>query len=135
MSSHVFLGVSDFDRALAFYDADGRVGPCPAILRARAAVGGWQPAGGGRPLLIGWPFRWRGASARQWPDAGAGCGLPCQVDAAWRVALAHGGMDEGAPDCAPSITRTITAPYFRDPDGNKLCVVCHPCGARFVHFD
>ena len=48
-----------------------------------------------------------------------------QVDAAWQVALAHGGMDEALPDCVPSITRTITAPTFRDPDGNKLCVVCH----------
>ena len=48
-----------------------------------------------------------------------------QVDAAWRVALAHGGMDEGTPGLRAQYHPDYYGAYFRDPDGNKLCVVCH----------
>lgn len=58
MFSHVFLGVSDFDRALAFYDALMAVlGHARRFCERERPWAGWQPAGGGRPLLlIGRPF-------------------------------------------------------------------------------
>ena len=40
-------------------------------------------------------------------------------------ALAHGGSSEGAPGLRPEYHPHYYAAYFRDPDGNKLCVVCH----------
>ena len=48
-----------------------------------------------------------------------------QVDACHRIALAQGGRDEGAPGLRPRYHPDYYGAYFRDPDGNKLCVVCH----------
>jgi lactoylglutathione lyase len=47
------------------------------------------------------------------------------VDAAHAAALAHGGTCEGPPGLRPAYHEHYYGAYFRDPDGNKLCVVCH----------
>ncbi|MEM7522036.1 MAG: VOC family protein, partial [Pseudomonadota bacterium] len=39
------------------------------------------------------------------------------------AALAHGGMDEGAPGPRPQYSADYFAAYIRDPDGNKLSLV------------
>ena len=44
------------------------------------------------------------------------------VDAAYAKALELGAKDEGAPGIRGSVARGFYAAYFRDPDGNKLCV-------------
>jgi catechol 2,3-dioxygenase-like lactoylglutathione lyase family enzyme len=41
------------------------------------------------------------------------------VDAVYKKALASGATDEGAPGLRGE---TFYGAYFRDPDGNKLCV-------------
>jgi hypothetical protein len=45
------------------------------------------------------------------------------VDAAWRIALAHGGVDEGPPGPRPAYALDYYGAYCRDPEGNKLCFV------------
>ena len=40
-------------------------------------------------------------------------------------ALAHGGSDAGPPALRPAYHVHYYGAYVRDPDGNKLCVVCH----------
>ncbi len=45
------------------------------------------------------------------------------VDAFYIAALANGGTDEGAPGLRP-YHASFYACYVRDPDGNKLSVVC-----------
>jgi catechol 2,3-dioxygenase-like lactoylglutathione lyase family enzyme len=47
------------------------------------------------------------------------------VDRAHALALAHGGSCAGAPGLRPAYHADYYGAYFRDPDGNKLCVVCH----------
>jgi catechol 2,3-dioxygenase-like lactoylglutathione lyase family enzyme len=47
------------------------------------------------------------------------------VDRAYVVALTHGGTLEGAPGLRPEYHAHYYGAYFRDPDGNKLCVACH----------
>jgi predicted lactoylglutathione lyase len=47
-----------------------------------------------------------------------------QVDAAHAAALAHGGASEGLPGLRPQYDPDFYAAYMRDPDGNKLAVVC-----------
>lgn len=37
----------------------------------------------------------------------------------------HGGSSEGAPGLRPDYHEHYYGAYFRDPDGNKLCVACH----------
>jgi lactoylglutathione lyase len=48
-----------------------------------------------------------------------------QVDAAYALALGSGGQDEGPPGLRPAYHAHYYGAYFRDLDGNKLCVVCH----------
>ena len=47
------------------------------------------------------------------------------VDRFHAAALAHGGTDEGAPGLRPHYHPDYYGAYVRDPDGNKLCCVCH----------
>lgn len=44
---------------------------------------------------------------------------------AYQTALLHGGTSEGAPGLRPAYHADYFGAYFRDPDGNKLCVACH----------
>ena len=46
------------------------------------------------------------------------------VDAFHAAALANGGTSEGAPGLRPQYNANFYAAYVRDPDGNKLAVVC-----------
>jgi lactoylglutathione lyase len=127
MFSHVFIGVADFERALAFYT------PLMAALGLEARFcdrarpwAGWQVPGQARPLfLIGAPYDGQPHA----PGNGQMTALLAPgrtaVDAAYAVALAHGGSDEGAPGLRPHYHAHYYGAYLRDPDGNKLCVVCH----------
>jgi lactoylglutathione lyase len=127
MFSHVILGVSDFERALAFYE------PLMAALgierrfcdRSRPWAG-WQTPGAPRPLfLIGAPYN------GEVPSPGNGQMVAFQaasrdvVRKAYEVALTHGGSSEGGPGLRPEYHASYYGAYFRDPDENKLCVVCH----------
>ena len=47
------------------------------------------------------------------------------VDQAFSIALANGGTSEGLPGLRPEYHEHYYGAYFRDPDGNKLCVACH----------
>ena len=47
------------------------------------------------------------------------------VDAAYAAAMKSGGKDEGAPGLRAHYHPNYYGAYVRDPDGNKLCVVCH----------
>jgi predicted lactoylglutathione lyase len=47
-----------------------------------------------------------------------------QVNAFHDQALKHGGSSEGAPGLRLQYNPDFYAAYVRDPDGNKLAVVC-----------
>ena len=47
------------------------------------------------------------------------------VDAAHRLALEAGGTDEGASGPRLQYHADYYGAYFRNPDGNKICVRCH----------
>lgn len=127
MFSHVFVGVTDFDRALNFYDRLFSVlGIERRFYDASLPWAGWHCAGGGRPyFVISKPFN------NTLHDAGNGqmsaflASSREQVRQAHAVALAAGGTSEGEPGLRPQYHPTYYGTYFRDPDGNKLCVVCH----------
>lgn len=126
MFSHIFIGVTDFERAMRFYDRLFSVLDIkrrfyhPDVPRV-----GWNPAAGGRPyFVISKPFNGP-------HDAGNGqmtaflASSREQVRQAYTIALAEGGTDEGEPGLRPQYHPDYFGAYFRDPDGNKLCVVCH----------
>ena len=127
MLSHVHIGVTDFPRAFAFYSAlMGELRHSLKFVEPDVPWAGWMQPGRARPLvLIGRAFDGAAASpgngqmvALLAPDRAA-------VDRCHAVALAWGGADEGAPGIRPQYHRDYYGGYFRDPDGNKLCVCCH----------
>lgn len=128
MYSHIFLGVSDFERALAFYEPLMAVlGNPPRFVDRDKPWAGWQsPVHGPRPLfLIGHPFDGAPATAGNGAMTALLAPSRAAVDAAHAGALARGGRCEGAPGLRPHYHAHYYGAYFRDPDGNKLCVVYH----------
>ena len=128
MFSHVFISVSQFDRALAFYSAPH--GPHWAWNSAFASQTRPGPAGtapgGQRPLLlIGHPYNGQPHHPGNGQMVALSASSRAQVDAAHQLALVHGGQCDGAPGLRAHYHADYYGAYFRDPDGNKLCVVCH----------
>lgn len=126
MFSHIFIGVCDFDRALAFYRALMPVlGIAERFCDPARPWAGWQSSPDPRPLfLIGTPYA---------GDHEVGNGQMVallassreQVDLAYQVAIAKGGVSEGAPGLRPEYHANYYGAYFRDTEGNKICVACH----------
>ncbi|QNM98192.1 VOC family protein [Chitinimonas koreensis] len=127
MFSHLFIGITDFDRAFAFYSAlMDCLGIEPRFCDRSRPWAGWQTAGGPRPLfLIGRPYDQQPHQPGNGQMAAFMAERRAQVDEAHRLALAHGGTSEGLPGLRPEYHPHYYGTYFRDPDGNKLCVVCH----------
>ncbi|MFT3848221.1 MAG: VOC family protein [Propionivibrio sp.] len=127
MFSHVVVGVNDFERAMAFYTPLlEALGVQFRFLEPERPWAGWQSSPDPRPLfLIGRPYD------RQLHQPGNGQMVAFvarsreQVRQTYAIALAHGGSCEGPPGLRPEYHADYYGAYFRDPDGNKLCVVCH----------
>jgi len=125
--SHIFVGVSDFERALVFYTAlmDSLGNPQRFCDRTRPWAG-WQSLPEPRPLcLIGAPEDGR----EHVPGNGQMVAFTVAgrdgVDRAYQLALEHGGSCAGAPGLRPAYHADYYGAYFRDTEGNKMCVVCH----------
>ncbi len=127
MISHVYVGITDFTRAFAFYDALMRtLGYPPRFKDADKSWAGWKPADAARPLfLIGTPFNGEAATAGNGQMTALLAATRGLVDQAYAAALAHGGTCDGPPGLRPQYHEHYYGAYFRDPDGNKICVVCH----------
>ena len=132
MFGYVCLGTNDLRRAAVFYDA-----ALAALGLKRCATGGeteWEGwLGWGHyanqgaeelALWVGMPFNAQPATvgngtmvalrARSWRE----------VDEFHAAALAAGGVSDGVPGLRPQYNPDFYACYVRDPDGNKLAVVC-----------
>lgn len=126
MFSHIHIGVTDFDRALAFYQpVMAALGIEPRFVDATHPWAGWQSHPNPRPLfLIGRPFDGEHTPGNGQMTAFAAC-TRALVDAVHATALAHGGHCDGPPGLRPQYHAHYYGAYFKDPDGNKLCVACH----------
>lgn len=126
MLSHVHIGVGDFGRALAFYDAIlTALGWRRRFVEPARPWAGWRPEAADRPLiLIGAPFDGGPAA----PGNGQMVALLAPSRQAvmhvHSLALAEGGVCDGPPGLRPQYHADFFGAYVRDPDGNKLCV-CH----------
>lgn len=127
MYSHVFVGVHDFERALPFYTAlMEMLGNPPRFCDRARPWAGWQSQPGPRPLfLIGAPHDRMAHAAGNGQMVAFLAASRALVDRAHALALAHGGTSEGVPGFRPEYHPHYYGAYFRDPEGNKLCVVCH----------
>ena len=123
MLLYVTLGSNDIPRARVFYDA---VMP---ILGHSLRQGDdselcYGPLGELAPCLwIDTPYDGKPASIGNGSMLALTATNRAAVDAFHAAGLAHGGTDEGAPGLRPYGPH-FYACYLRDPDGNKLSVVC-----------
>lgn len=132
MFTYVCLGTNDIERALPFYDAVmGALGHVRCDTSADADWDGWIGWGTyedhGRREVALWlckPFNGAPASAGNGTMVAFGARSWHQVDSFHAAALANGGVSEGAPGLRPQYNADFYAAYVRDPDGNKLAVVC-----------
>ena len=125
MFSHVTVGSNDVAKAKTFYDGvrqAARPGaPSPTIPTPSAMA-----ATGGRPQLwIVSPLDKKAATVGNGITIGLEAPDRPAVDAAHKAGMSAGGKDEGAPGLRTHYHPNYYGAYLRDPDGNKVCIVCH----------
>jgi predicted lactoylglutathione lyase len=77
----------------------------------------WGTPGAGAGIGLTKPFDGKAATIGNGVMVALAAKDKAQVDRLYKIALANGGKDEGAP--GPRM-EGFYAGYFRDPDGNKL---------------
>ncbi|MEA3118276.1 MAG: hypothetical protein QOI13_1546 [Paraburkholderia sp.] len=127
MFSHVFISVSDFERALRFYNAVmGRLGVELRFCDRERPWAGWHSAGDTRPFfVICKPFNGQPHHPGNGQMIAFAATSRAAVRASYQIALDNGGTCEGPPGLRPQYHENYYGAYFRDPDGNKLCVASH----------
>lgn len=124
MFSHVAIGSNDLARAKPFYDA--LLDPLDLVRRMDFPNAVGYGTASGRPQL--WvlsPLDKAPATVGNGITVGLEAASRAAVDAAHKAGLAAGGRDEGAPGLRPHYHPNYYGAYLRDPDGNKICIVCH----------
>lgn len=131
MFSHLNIGITDFDRAFAFYDAVLRQLDLVLRFRDEGSWAAWAKPGTQRPLIvINLPFNGLPATAGNGQMTALLASSRAAVDRCHAIALEGGGLSEGEPGLRPAYHADYYGAYVRDPDGNKLCVVCHDADDR-----
>lgn len=127
MISHVYVGITDFERAFRFYSPIMEtLGLRLKFCDAGKPWAGWMPADRERPLfLIGLPFDGEIASPGNGQMIALLASTRAMVDGAYSAALKNGGICEGLPGLRPQYHANYYGAYFRDADRNKICVCCH----------
>jgi catechol 2,3-dioxygenase-like lactoylglutathione lyase family enzyme len=124
MFSHVTVGSNDIARARRFYDGISGALGLMRLADYPEAVGYGRP--GGRPQLwIVRPLDKKAATVGNGITVGLEAFDRPAVDSAHAAAIAAGGVDEGKPGLRAHYHPHYYGAYVRDPDGNKVCIVCH----------
>ena len=127
MISHVTLGSDDLDRAISFYAPLFEALDLQRVPAERSKTFAmWHGADGFRPLIaLAKPENDRA----QTPGNGQMLALlaksRAKVDQVHALAIDGGAIDEGKPGLRPHYHPNFYGAYFRDLDGNKICIVCH----------
>ena len=124
MIGYITLGVTNFDKAAAFYDdLLGSIGASRTIEMER--VIGWATSPGSPQLCIIKPFDGQPATAGNGTMVSFAKENPDQVKAFYDKAISLGATDEGAPGFRPpEAEKGFYGAYFRDPEGHKIAAFC-----------
>jgi len=134
MISHMTLGTNDVEKAAAFYEPIMQaLGNLRVPFERSDPFVMWRRPGDDRPLVaLTRPFN------GEPHDSGNGQMLAllapdrASVDTAHALAMSGGAQDEGHPSLRPHYHADYYGAYFRDLDGNKICIVCHDPDGRGV---
>lgn len=121
MIGYVMIGTNDLEKASLFYDEVlGMLGGKRFMEMPRGIA---YNAGDNTPGIgVGKPFDGNPATVGNGTMVSLAAKSPDQVNEVYNKALELGGTDEGAPGKRGD--GPFYGAYFRDPDGNKLCVFC-----------
>ena len=127
MFSHIFTSVTDFERAFAFYSAVlGELGLELRFHEPAKPWAGWHSDGGKRPyFVISKPFNGQPHLAGNGQMVAFAASSRAAVRSAYETALRFGGLSEGEPGLRPEYHANYYGAYFRDTEGNKICVASH----------
>ena len=125
MIGYVTIGAKDSEASGKFYDAVfGAIGN-----ERKFADGGWigyGPKGKDEhSVYVCPPFNKEAASFGNGMMIAFKTDAKDKVDAAYKAAIAAGGRDEGHPGVRENYSPNYYGAYVRDPDGTKICIVCH----------
>jgi catechol 2,3-dioxygenase-like lactoylglutathione lyase family enzyme len=127
MYSHITVGTSNLRRAMRFYDA----ALAPLGLKRRRTfkiAASYAPedfSGVNEVFWVVRPYDGQAASPGNGVTVAFDSATRAAVDAFHAAALAAGGADEGPPGLRTHYHPDYYGAYVRDPEGNKLCAVCH----------
>ncbi len=127
MFSHVFTSVSDFERALTFYSGVlNAIGIEARFLDRTVPWTGWHSEGNARPyFVICKPFDGQAHDPGNGQMVAFAAKDRATVRLAYETALSLGAKCEGPPGLRPRYHPDYYGAYFRDTEGNKICVACH----------
>jgi predicted lactoylglutathione lyase len=118
MIGYATIGSNDLEKAKAFYDVVlAELGGKRTMTMDR--MQGYGAPGGGAMLAVCRPYDEKPAASGNGPMIALAAPSRELVDKTYKTALANGGTDEGPPGLRGE---TFYGAYFRDLDGNKLCV-------------
>ncbi len=126
---HIGLGVRDYARSKAFYDA--ALAPLGIALvmevGADLTTSGAPACGYGRGRK---PEFWLGGEGHTTPPLHVAfvAETRAQVDAFYQAALAAGGRDNGPPGVRALYHPNYYGAFVLDPDGHNIEAVCHAPG-------
>jgi len=119
MIGYVTLGTNDMQRAIRFYEQLLTLFEVKRGFESDRFVL-WYPSKPGRPGLgVIKPHDGQAATVGNGGMVALGVDSPTKVDEIHKKAMGLGGKDEGAPGPRGG---GFYGAYFRDLDGNKLCV-------------
>ena len=127
MISHVTIGTNDIDRATAFYaPLMEALGLSRVPMERSAPFVMWNRKDHFRPLVaLARPENGQPHAPGNGQMLALLAASRAAVDTVHALAIAAGGQDEGAPGLRPHYHPNYYGAYFRDLDGNKICIVCH----------
>lgn len=121
MIGYVTLGTNDLERGAKFYDALAAELGVGRMMEWPGAIA-WGAPGGSAGIGLTKPYDGGAATVGNGVMVALEATSKDQVHRLHEIALANGGACEGPPGPRGP---AFYAAYFRDPDGNKLCVACH----------
>ena len=125
MLSHIYIGTNDLPAATKFYAAIFETLALTQKFK-NDVMSGWMDPAKPRPLfVVGKPFDGGPASPGNGQMIALLAATRSLVDDVYKTALANGAQCEGPPGLRPQYHPDYYGAYFRDPDGNKLCICCH----------